>query len=305
MHSEVSFETIDTHTAGEPTRIVLEGIDESMTGSGSVREMRDEFAAESDWVRRLLMQEPRGHANMFGAVIVDAEADADVGAFFMDSGGYQDMCGHGVIGITTALVEEGMVDASDEVTIETPSGVVTAHPTVEDGRVESVTMRNVPSFVFTEVELDVDVGAGRTRTVDVDVVYSGNFTALVDASQFDAPIGEEDADVYREYGRQIWETLDAEYEFVHPFHGESYPASVIEFYETGAVDQNVVVFGAGAQIDRSPCGSGTCAKATYLYDRGTWHSASRIPTRASSRRASRLESPTPTRATSTSSRSRR
>ncbi|EMA27460.1 proline racemase family protein [Halobiforma nitratireducens] len=268
MQSDIAIETIDTHTAGEPTRIVTGGIDRSRIERGDVRNQRELFETHYDWVRELLMCEPRGHADMFGAVpTVPASPAADLGLFFMDGEGYLDMCGHGTMGAVTALLETGHLEPAETVTVETPAGLVETAPTVTDGRVESVTVRNVDSYVVGERRLTVEV-AGVTDTLSVDVVAAGNVFALVDADDIDQAISPENAETFVELGLEIRRRVNENADLVDPITGDQRRVSVVEFYEADAdgADRNLVVFGDG-QVDRSPCGTGTCAKMTLLHSR--------------------------------------
>lgn len=268
MTDGARFETLDTHTGGEPTRIVRGGLDRSAFEGGSVAAQRDAFAETHDEVRELLMKEPRGHDDMFGAVRVPPRAEeADFGLFFMDGGGYLDMCGHGTMGVVTALVERGELDPQPEFRVETPAGVVTARPTVEDGRVESVAVQNVRSFVAREATVTVETDRGR-REIPVDVVYAGNFFAMVDAAAIDPSVGADDVAELTDLGLRIRAAVNDQLDVTNPLTGASARVSLTEFYGSdGEADRTFVVFGDGA-IDRSPCGTGTCAKMTLLHERG-------------------------------------
>ncbi|SFG58644.1 proline racemase [Halopelagius inordinatus] len=268
MTAETRFETLDTHTGGEPTRLITDGLDRSEFEGGSVREQRDAFAETHDRVRELLMKEPRGHDDMFGAVRVPPEAEeADVGLFFMDGGGYLDMCGHGTIGVVTALVQRGELEPKSQIRVETPAGVVTAKPTVEDGRVERVAVRNVRSFVVDETTVTVDADGGEL-TVDVDVVYAGNFFAMVDGEAVEPPVDADHAGELVDLGLGIRAAVDDAVDAVNPLTGESGEVSITEFYRSDRdADRTLVVFGEGS-VDRSPCGTGTCAKMTLLHREG-------------------------------------
>ncbi|MFC4551300.1 MULTISPECIES: proline racemase family protein [Halorussus] len=267
MNADVRIETVDTHTQGEPTRIVTDGLDRSAFAGGTVADQRDAFADSLDWVREFLMKEPRGHDDMFGAVLAEPRHEkADVGAFFMDSGGYLDMCGHGTIGLVTALVELGEVEPRSPIYLETPAGLVETHPEVEDGIVTSVALRNVESFVYDRTTVTVDGPAGPTA-IPVDVVYAGNFFALVDGDELGIAVDTANTDRFVEYGLRIRERVNDELDVVDPFTGEADSVSIAEFYQsTAEADRNVVVFGEGS-VDRSPCGTGTCAKMTLLHEK--------------------------------------
>lgn len=263
MQASRVFDTIDTHTAGEPTRIITTQLDWS-ADPRNVRDRRDAFAAEHDGIRQLAMREPRGHAGMFGAVPVPADSPtADLGIFFMDAKGYLDMCGHGTIGVVTSFIETGRLEPKEVVRIETPAGLVEARPTVEDGAVTSVTVRNVDSYVLGSAEIPVE-GVG---DVAVDLVYSGNLFALVDVDQFDVEVTTDETPTLVEYGMRIRAAAN---EHVEAFGGDPEEDEVMltELYERGDdVDRNITVFG-DRQVDRSPCGTGTCAKMTLLHSKG-------------------------------------
>ncbi|EJN58018.1 proline racemase family protein [Halogranum rubrum] len=266
IDADASFTTIDTHTEGEPTRIVLDGLDTSGLTGDSVREKRDTFADTHDWVRELLMKEPRGHDDMFGAVLVDSQHDAaDLGVFFMDSQGYLDMCGHGTIGVVSALLELGQLSPEPSIHVETPAGIVEARPQYAETGVDSVTIQNVQSFVYEKVRVDVSF---RETPLDVDIVYAGNFFAMVDSEQLDVPVETAHTDEFVEWGLEIRDAVNDDLDIVHPLTGDPGTVTITEIYGSPTnVDRSIVVFGDG-QVDRSPCGTGTCAKMTLLHDAG-------------------------------------
>ena len=263
MRTEYLLDTIDTHTAGEPTRILTGGVDWQSRGQ-TVKEQMERFEATHDDVRRMLMNEPRGHADMFGAVPVEPSApDADLGVFYITPYGYGDMCGHANIGLVTAFIETGRLSADDTIRLETPVDVIDVSPEVIDGRVERVGMENVESFVFDQVTVDVpDLGP-----VTVEIVYSGIFFVMIDASQLEPALARENVDRLSELALRIRDTVTDEVDIVNPLTGE--PARVIDtqFYERGDPERSLVVYPDGS-VDRSPCGTGTCAKATLLAERG-------------------------------------
>ncbi|MFB6090550.1 MAG: proline racemase family protein [Halobellus sp.] len=268
MQTDVLIEAVDTHTGGEPTRIVTGGLNTERFAGGSVEEQRDRFREEADDVRRLLMKEPRGHDDMYGAIPVPPAADAaDIGVFFIDNGGYKDMCGHGTMGVVTALVETGQLDPDGAVTVETPAGLVTADPEISNGGgVERVTVEGITSYVLGSLTLSMDV-AGDSVAVPVDVVYAGNVFAMVPASVFDLRVTPDNTDAFVDYGVEIRERVNESGNVEDPFSGEELVVDHTEFYEPGEeADRNIVVFSAGA-VDRSPCGTGTCGKMTLLHSK--------------------------------------
>jgi proline racemase len=178
-----TLQTIDCHAAGEPLRIVTGGLPPIPGGTMLAR--REHVAQHLDEVRRLLMWEPRGHADMYGCIVTPpVSPGAFCGVLFMHNEGYSTMCGHGIIGLATVLIETGQVeaagaDADAPLAFDTPAGLVQARAAVEHGRVRAVTMRNVPSFVFDRRTVPVD-GLGDVETT---IAYGGAFYALVDAAQ--------------------------------------------------------------------------------------------------------------------------
>src|SRR5690242_11949660 len=175
-------QTVDYHTAGEPFRIVTAGAPD-LPGA-TVRERREHARAsdETERVRRLLCHEPRGHADMYGCLVVPPDDEgADLGVLFWHKDGWSTACGHGTIALGTWAVEAGLVAAADDgatdVTIDVPSGRVVARVERRGGAVEAVTFRNVPSYVLAR---DVAVATSRGRLA-VDVAYGGAIYACVPA----------------------------------------------------------------------------------------------------------------------------
>jgi proline racemase len=252
-------ETVDYHTAGEPFRIVTGGVP-ALEGKSILAKRR--FAAEHlDGVRRLLVHEPRGHADMYGGFVTEPEDDgADLGVVFFHNAGYSTACGHGTIALVTWALESGLLELGSgqpRVVIDVPSGRLEAAARVEDGRVASVRFRNVPSFV---------VARGlQTAGLAADVAFGGAFYASVEA-----PVPVEPASLPRlvELGRAVKRELEEEREFVHPLEPELRDVYGVTFWqheEDGPplVQRNVTVFADG-EVDRSPCGSGTSARLALL-----------------------------------------
>lgn len=257
-----AFSTVDTHTGGEPTRVVVDGIDTSSLGGDSVVQRRAHFEAQFDWVRELLLQEPRGHSNMFGAVPLGPGDGTDLDLFFMDQSGYLDMCGHGLIGVVTALCDTDRLDPSAVRRIGTPAGVIDVHPTVVDDRLTEVTFRNVESYVCDSLTVTV---AG--ETVPVSVVAAGNYVVLADLAAVGATFDETPVGDLVDLGLALRAAVN-DRESTDPVTGEQVAVSLAELYNTGdPANRNLVVFGDG-MVDRSPCGTGTAAKLALLYDEG-------------------------------------
>jgi len=260
--------TVDSHTAGEPTRVVTGGIPHI---PGETMAAKKKWLQKNlDHLRKTLMWEPRGHQDMFGAVITaPASPAAEVGVIFMDSGGYLDMCGHGSIGAVTALVDTGMLslptnDQNDTyLVLDTPAGKVKAKIKTEESKVKAVTIRNVPAFLYKTIQLKVS-GLGE---VTVDISYGGNFFALVKARDLQIALLPENIKYLQQRGMEIREKINRDYQVIHPATGNKAKVDLVEIYEDGSQPKNVVIFGAG-QVDRSPCGTGTCAKMALLHAKG-------------------------------------
>lgn len=262
-----TFRTIDAHTAGEPLRLIVEGWPEP---EGATILERREFARErQDALRRALMLEPRGHADMYGALLTPPErAGSDAGVLFMHNEGFSTMCGHGTIAVATILIERfDKYAGATEIVLDAPAGRIVARARVTrraDGsrRVESVAFTNVPSFVLA-AGVPVTV---RGRTFRVDVAYGGAFYAICDAEA--AGLGVTPARLHdlRELSVEIREQVEKAVTVVHPLepglHGIY--GTIYTGPPNGAADlRNVTVF-ADREVDRSPCGSGTAAVMAVL-----------------------------------------
>jgi proline racemase/trans-L-3-hydroxyproline dehydratase len=256
----IQVEAVDYHTGGEPFRIVTGGVP-PLEGRTILDKRR--FAAEHlDHVRRLLVFEPRGHADMYGCFVTEPEdGGADLGVVFFHNAGFSTACGHGTIALVTWALESGRIQASGDearVVVDVPSGRLRAIARLEDGRVASVRFRNVPAFVHARGL----PAAGR----EVDVAFGGAFYAS-------CPERVEPAELPRliELGRAIKAAVERGHEVVHPREPELRGVYGVIFWqeegEAPLVQRNVTVFADG-EVDRSPCGSGTSARLALLYDEG-------------------------------------
>ena len=258
---------IDSHTMGEPTRVVVEGF--PRIDGATMMEKKRNLQKHYDFIRKGLMEEPRGHRGMFGAVLLEpTRSDADLAVVFMDSGGYLNMCGHGSIGVTAVAVRLGMVPVREPVTelsIETPSGLVHTKAAVRDGRVTSISLRNVPAFLYAG---DVTVEVPSLGPVKLDIAFGGNFFAVVDAAAIGLPLTPENTAAIRKAGGAIRRAVNRVVRVRHPEIGDIRSVDLVEFYapavSPGASLRNCVFFGKD-QLDRSPCGTGTSAKMAVLY----------------------------------------
>ncbi len=268
MEKNYQLKTIETHTAGEPTRILISGINLFPFYGRSVAEQRDLFADRYDEIRELLMKEPRGHDDMFGAVPVKTEMEeADMGVIFMHTTGYLDMCGHGTIGIVTALMETSFLQEKKNVNIETPAGLVECRTVIEEDKVKEVSVKNVDSFVVGKKKVGLEI-EDVISDIKIDLVYSGNLVGLVDVKDLGYTVDIDELEILKKIGIELRNRLNKENDFINPLTGNKEEVSLLEFYESREdVDRNIVVFADGS-IDRSPCGTGTCAKMTLLLHKG-------------------------------------
>ena len=258
--------TIEAHTAGEPLRIITSGFPE-LRGQ-TVLQRRAYCKAHHDDLRRMLMLEPRGHADMYGALLTSpATPDGDVGVLFLHNEGYSTMCGHGIIALTKVGLEEGLFEADPgAVRIDTPAGRVVASAEMDGERVRRVSFVNVPSFVDQEVVVPVE-GLGE---VVCTIAYGGAFYAYVDAVALGSALDPRNVGALIEQGTAIKRAVAAACELRHPagdadlnfLYGTIFVAP-----QPGAHSRNVCVFAEG-EVDRSPTGTGVSGRAAIHRARG-------------------------------------
>lgn len=261
--------TVDSHTEGNPTRIIVSGFG-NVPGS-SVAEKREYVMKHMDGLRRMLLHEPRGGGlNCAVLPLPPCDPAADVCAIIMEQDEYVPMCGHCIIGLATTLVEMNLVERTTPrttVVIETLAGLVTAEVDTSGQRVGAVTLRNVPSFLaHRDVELTLSDG----RSVIADVVFGGDFYVCVPADQLGLTLAPSSAaDIVRQ--ANLVREAAAGFPVVHPGRPDLSRAYMVMFYREDGADptkyRNVVIAPPGA-IDRSPCGTGTSALLARLVARG-------------------------------------
>ena len=262
--------TVDAHTAGEPLRVVLAGYPELV--GDTILERRRFARQHHDALRTALMWEPRGHADMYGCVLVPSvTAGADFGVVFLHNEGYSTMCGHGIIAVTTVVLETGVLPADGPeavVRIDTPAGLVTARATIEGGRVTGVVFRNVPSFVLHRDQVVRVPGVG---AVHFDVAFGGAFYAFVEAEKVAVTLGPESFRQLIDKGMAIKRTVAESLAIEHPFEADlSFLYGTIftgPAMSDGADSRNVCIFAEG-EVDRSPTGTGVSARAALHAARG-------------------------------------
>jgi len=270
MKFEKSIHAIDSHTMGEPTRIITGGMP-NIPGE-TMEKKRAYLENELDHIRTAVMHEPRGHKDMFGSILLDPiSKEADYGIIFMDGGGYLKMCGHGAIGAATVIVETGLIEVTEPITsvvLDSPSGLIKADVEVKNGKAGEVTLTNVPSFLYKG---DLVINVEGLGEIKLDIAFGGSFFALVDVEQLNLDICASNASIICETAIKIRDEVNKNIKVSHPFLSYINTVDLVELYgkpkTSGANLQNVVVFGSG-QIDRSPCGTGTSAKLASLYAKG-------------------------------------
>jgi len=258
---------IESHAAGEPLRVVLDGLGPV---PGDTIVAKRAYAREHlDAVRRGLMFEPRGHADMYGAIVTEpVTPDGDLGVLFMHNEGWSTMCGHGIIALTTVALETGMLSARDVVRIDAPAGRITARPKTGARRIASVAFENVPSFVLA-LDETVDVaGLGRIR---YDLAFGGAFYAYVDVAQVGLEITATNYRGLIDAGWRIKKAVMAARPIPHPFEPElSFLYGTIftgAAHHPSADTRNVCVFADG-EVDRSPTGTGVSGRVAIEHARG-------------------------------------
>jgi len=273
MRSQRVIHTVESHTEGMPTRVVVGGVG-TLPGA-TMAERRVRFLATSDHLRRFLMNEPRGHAAMSGAILQPpTRPDADVGVLFIEVSGCLPMCGHGTIGVATVLVETGMVEVTEPITtirLDTPAGLVLAAVQVQDGAARAVTIRNVPSFA---AELDAVVKLGgpgaSDREVRYDLAFGGNFYAILALADLGIPFERADKQRILDAGLAVMAAVNEQRRPVHPDDPEISGCHHVQFLAPNSDarrTRHAMVIHPG-WFDRSPCGTGTSARMAQLHARG-------------------------------------
>ena len=279
----ITLKTIDAHAAGEPLRLIVDGFP-SPRGKTMLAK-REWVRTHADHLRRALMLEPRGHADMYGAILTEpVMPGSHAGVLFMHNEGYSTMCGHGVIAVTTMALERGLLmPGGDGTTIvyDSPAGTIRARARIGSGpadgaggtggpggaggsgRVESVAFVNVPSFVL-HGGLSVKLSS---RQIRADISFGGAFYAIVDSEAVGLPIDVAHLPELRRAGMEIKQAIEATQTIVHPL--DPGLTGIYGTIFTGPPSderadlRNVTIF-ADAEIDRSPCGTGTAAVMAVL-----------------------------------------
>jgi len=270
MEFSRTYTTIDAHTAGEPLRIVTAGI--PMIPGRTILEKRRWVRENLDGVRRALMLEPRGHADMYGCYVTPpVTPEADLGVIFMNNEGYSTMCGHGVIALATVAVATGMVPAEapeTRVGMDTPAGFVEAFVAWDGREASAVRFLNVPSFLLLR---DLTVETPSFGALTVDVAFGGAFYAYLDGAQAGLEVTPKSLPALIQLGDEVKRAVEAAREVVHPLEPElrGIYGTIVDGkpQHEGSDQANVCVF-AEREVDRSPTGTGTAGRVAQLHARG-------------------------------------
>lgn len=264
-----TFFCIDAHTCGNPVRLVAAG-GPQLEGN-SMSEKRQHFLEHYDWIRKGLMFEPRGHDMMSGSILYPpADKANDIAVLFIETSGCLPMCGHGTIGTITIGIEEGLIVPKRPgfVRMETPAGLIFVTYKQEAGKVKSVKLVNVPSFLD---KTGLTVNCPELGELTFDVSYGGNFYVIIDAQQNFKGLEYYPAEKLISWARELRLLINQQYEFTHPenktingVHHIMWTGAVLEKTSTA---RNAVFYGEKA-IDRSPCGTGTSARIAQWHAKG-------------------------------------
>lgn len=273
---------VDLHACGEPGRVITGGVLD-VPGRTMFEKMRF-FANEADHIRKRMLREPRGYpASNCNVILPPTHPDADAGFVIMEQVEYPPMSGTNTICVVTTLLETGMLPMREpvtELTLEAPAGLVRIQAEVGNGKVSSVTFENLPAFAF---HLDAPVEVPELGTVNVDVAYGGMIYVIADATQFGLKLVPDEAREIVRVGEMIKAAANEQLEAVHPDNSEIRGISIAQLtgppshpeasskntviVSTGELDWNRPETWTGA-VDRSPCGTGTCARMAAMYAKG-------------------------------------
>jgi proline racemase len=270
--------TVDMHTGGEALRILTGGYPEIK--GNTILEKRRYFRDHLDYIRKGLMWEPRGHADMYGAVITDPCTEgADFGTFFLHNEGYSTMCGHAIIALTKFVLDTRLIRRrGNRVTlqIDAPPGRIESMGKKNNGLVNYVSFSNVPSFVLYHNQQVQVPGFGRVK---YDVAYGGAFYAIVDASKLGISLDASGYTTLVDLGKKIKHSVMNQHKITHPFEEDlSFLYGTIftgPARQAGRHSRNICVFADG-EVDRSATGSGVSARAALHYSRGELRMGERI-----------------------------
>ncbi|ABV87029.1 proline racemase family protein [Shewanella pealeana] len=265
------FVTIDAHTEGEPLRVIISGYPE-IKGS-TILEKRQYVQQNLDTYRKLLMHEPRGHADMYGALITEAVTEeADFGVLFLHNEGYSSMCGHGILALVKVMCQTDSIDLGLEprtIKIDSPAGLITAKAYRDSQGKIQASFKNVDSWADA---LNCSVNVEGFGEVNYDIGFGGAYYAYVDADEHGISCGQDNVAQLIDVGRRIKHAVMASHTLVHPLeedlsflYGTIFTSKKVTNPE--AHSRHVCIFADG-EVDRSPTGTGVSARVALLYAKG-------------------------------------
>jgi trans-L-3-hydroxyproline dehydratase len=266
----LKIKTIDLHTGGEPLRVILDGLPE-IKGDGILPKRRF-FKAHLDSIRKGLIWEPRGHADMYAAVLVEPQSeDADFGTFFLHNEGYSTMCGHAIIALVKLVLETGMIEKEGDcpqLLIDAPPGKIKAWGHRKNGIIERAGFQNVPSFVYA---FDQEILVDSIGKVKFDIAFGGAFYAFIQAKSIGLSLDKNNFQQQIDWGRKIKLAIMEAMEIKHPFEEDlSFLYGTIFIGRADHPEnhsKNICIF-ANGEVDRSATGSGLSARAALHYAKG-------------------------------------
>jgi proline racemase len=261
---------VDSHTAGESTRVIT-GLPR-LKGK-TLCAQRDFLRERFDWIRMALTWEPRGIGGVVAALVPPADTRADLGIIFLHSSGYPEMCGHGTMGAVVAAAHVGLLELQEptaQIVLDTPAGLITTKTAVREGKIDSVTVRNVPSFVWG---LDVDLHVPGLGRLAAQIAYGGNYYALVDGEQisgYGCDLDLLSIDELVALGNRIIRAADDRLNLRHPVTGLALRlegALITRVPTRRHADVRSIAI-SRTSVDRSPCGTGLSARMAVLHAKG-------------------------------------
>lgn len=270
LNARKMFRTIETHTLGQPTRTVVSGFGHI---PGSTMEEKYVYMKNNeDWVRKILSFEPRGSKIMSGAILTEpCTPGTDIGVLYYEASGWLPMCGHDTIGVAVALIEAGLVNVEEPITrisMDTPAGVIQVEGKVTKGVVEEVSFLNAPAFVLKR---NATVETKEFGALTVDISWGGNVYAILPAADINLEICPENCGKFIEAAQVIGRETNRQIRISHPEFSFVDSVTHVEFYgpsKNPEADVQNCVVALPNVVDRSPCGTGTSAKAALLYEEG-------------------------------------
>jgi proline racemase len=262
--------TIDSHTAGESTRLVTQGLP-ALRGN-SMAEKLAYAERHLAWAPGALLLEPRGHKDLYGAILTEpCSAEADIGVVFMNNQGFEPMCGHGLIGVAASVLETGLIamgSPDTSIIVDTAVGLVKALVRQQDNQGCWVAFENIPSFAC---QLNAPLLLPDGRKLTVDFAFGGNFFLLIDTGQIGIELKPTNLSQLTELGMLALAAANEQFQVAHPEIPQIKRILDVRFFSesahAGVHSCSVVILG-NRMVDRSPCGTGTSAEMAVRYARG-------------------------------------